>query len=226
MAIHSVTSQRILPFDADAGNRNDWHLRRAGFLPVLRLLGNHAGSHVLLDRGLGWGAPNLRSRQIFPVYHGGFGTDAGGHHRLYFLNGATTFDFPSRSSETFKVANLVLKAIAATLAVSGFFLRICNQGSSFPLHTWLPDAHVEAPTAGSVILAGVLLKMGTYGIVRFCLPLFPESTRDICPIHIGLGRYWNYLWCPGRDGSARHQETGGLFFGESSGVCGAGDLLP
>ena len=44
----------------------------------------------------------------------------------------------------------------------------------FPFHTWLPDAHVEAPTAGSVILAGVLLKMGTYGLIRFSLPFFPE----------------------------------------------------
>ena len=45
----------------------------------------------------------------------------------------------------------------------------------FPFHTWLPDAHVEAPTAGSVILAGVLLKMGTYGFLRFSLPLFPQA---------------------------------------------------
>ncbi len=51
----------------------------------------------------------------------------------------------------------------------------------FPLHTWLPDAHVQAPTAGSVILAGVLLKMGTYGLVRFCLPLFPQSTITFAP---------------------------------------------
>jgi len=48
----------------------------------------------------------------------------------------------------------------------------------FPLHTWLPDAHVQAPTGGSVILAGVLLKMGTYGLVRFCLPLFPVAARE------------------------------------------------
>ncbi len=52
----------------------------------------------------------------------------------------------------------------------------------FPLHTWLPDAHVEAPTAGSVILAGVLLKMGTYGLIRFCLPLFPAATYEFMPI--------------------------------------------
>ncbi len=51
----------------------------------------------------------------------------------------------------------------------------------FPLHTWLPDAHVEAPTAGSIILAGVLLKMGTYGMIRFCLPLFPDAAHRAAP---------------------------------------------
>jgi NADH-quinone oxidoreductase subunit M len=52
----------------------------------------------------------------------------------------------------------------------------------FPFHTWLPDAHVEAPTAGSVLLAGVLLKMGTYGLVRFNLPLFPEVSHLFAPL--------------------------------------------
>lgn len=51
----------------------------------------------------------------------------------------------------------------------------------FPLHTWLPDAHVQAPTAGSVILAAVLLKMGTYGLIRFCLPLFPQAALYFAP---------------------------------------------
>jgi len=51
----------------------------------------------------------------------------------------------------------------------------------FPFHTWLPDAHVQAPTAGSVILAGVLLKMGTYGFLRFCIPLFPEAFQAYIP---------------------------------------------
>jgi NADH-quinone oxidoreductase subunit M len=51
----------------------------------------------------------------------------------------------------------------------------------WPFHSWLPDAHVEAPTAGSVILAGILLKMGTYGFVRFNLPLFPQASRDLAP---------------------------------------------
>ena len=51
----------------------------------------------------------------------------------------------------------------------------------FPFHTWLPDAHVEAPTAGSVILAGVMLKMGAYGFLRFALPFFPDAAHTFAP---------------------------------------------
>jgi NADH-quinone oxidoreductase subunit M len=59
-----------------------------------------------------------------------------------------------------------------------FFLGFAIKVPMFPFHTWLPDAHTEAPTAGSVILAAILLKMGTYGFVRFSLPMFPEAVRD------------------------------------------------
>jgi len=59
-----------------------------------------------------------------------------------------------------------------------FALSFAIKVPLFPVHTWLPDAHVQAPTGGSVILAGVLLKMGTYGLVRFCLPLFPNAAQD------------------------------------------------
>jgi NADH-quinone oxidoreductase subunit M len=69
----------------------------------------------------------------------------------------------------------------------GFLIAFAIKVPIWPLHSWLPDAHVQAPTAGSVILAGVLLKMGTYGIVRFCLPLFPEASVDWAPIIAGLG---------------------------------------
>ncbi len=62
-----------------------------------------------------------------------------------------------------------------------FGLAFAIKVPMFPFHTWLPDAHVAAPTGGSVILAGVLLKMGTYGFVRFCLPLFPDATRQLLP---------------------------------------------
>jgi NADH-quinone oxidoreductase subunit M len=67
-----------------------------------------------------------------------------------------------------------------------FFLGFAIKVPMFPFHTWLPDAHVEAPTAGSVILAGVLLKMGTYGFVRFSLNLFPEASRTFLPYVIIL----------------------------------------
>ncbi len=63
-----------------------------------------------------------------------------------------------------------------------FGLSFAIKVPMFPLHTWLPDAHVEAPTAGSVILAGVLLKMGTYGFLRFCLPLFPDASVELAPV--------------------------------------------
>ena len=67
-----------------------------------------------------------------------------------------------------------------------FFVGFAIKVPMFPFHTWLPDAHVEAPTAGSVILAGVLLKMGTYGFVRFSLPLLPAATRWFLPYMLAL----------------------------------------
>ena len=60
----------------------------------------------------------------------------------------------------------------------GFFIALAIKVPMFPFHTWLPDAHTEAPTAGSVILAGILLKMGLYGLVRFAMPLFPQGAAD------------------------------------------------
>ena len=69
----------------------------------------------------------------------------------------------------------------------GFLVAFAIKVPIFPFHSWLPDAHVQAPTAGSVILAGVLLKMGTYGIVRFNLNLFPEATVAWAPTIAFLG---------------------------------------
>jgi NADH-quinone oxidoreductase subunit M len=67
-----------------------------------------------------------------------------------------------------------------------FFLGFAIKVPMFPFHTWLPDAHVEAPTAGSVILAGVLLKMGAYGFLRFSMPLLPEAARRYAPAMVTL----------------------------------------
>ncbi len=77
-------------------------------------------------------------------------------------------------------------AAAAPWLFLGFFIAFAVKVPLFPLHTWLPDAHVEAPTAGSVLLAGVLLKMGTYGMLRFNLGLFPEQARHNAPWIIAL----------------------------------------
>jgi NADH-quinone oxidoreductase subunit M len=71
-------------------------------------------------------------------------------------------------------------------AFLGFFLAFAIKVPMWPFHTWLPDAHTEAPTAGSVILAGVLLKLGGYGLIRFNLPLFPDAANDLAPIVIGM----------------------------------------
>src|SRR5690606_12289088 len=63
-----------------------------------------------------------------------------------------------------------------------FFASFAVKMPMWPVHTWLPDAHVQAPTAGSVILAGVLLKMGGYGFIRFSLPMFPEASSYFVPL--------------------------------------------
>ncbi len=93
---------------------------------------------------------------------------------LYFHHGAATgaftFDLPTI------VRWVMPPGLPQTLMFLAFSLAFAIKVPLFPFHTWLPDAHVEAPTAGSVILAGVLLKMGTYGFVRFCLPLFPDAS--------------------------------------------------
>ncbi|MCZ6829883.1 MAG: NADH-quinone oxidoreductase subunit M [Gammaproteobacteria bacterium] len=69
----------------------------------------------------------------------------------------------------------------------GFFIAFTVKLPAFPFHTWLPDAHTQAPTAGSVILAGILLKTGAYGLLRFTIPLFPQASVDFAPVAMALG---------------------------------------
>jgi NADH-quinone oxidoreductase subunit M len=90
---------------------------------------------------------------------------------VYFHSSPRTFDMVALFAQRPLAADLHL----ATLAFWGFFLGFAIKVPMFPFHTWLPDAHVEAPTAGSVILAAVLLKLGTYGFVRIVLPLLPSA---------------------------------------------------
>jgi NADH-quinone oxidoreductase subunit M len=99
---------------------------------------------------------------------------------LYLYTQTGTFDLAAIQAYL-QSGRLQLSASTEMLLFLAFFAAFAIKVPLFPLHTWLPDAHVEAPTAGSVILAGVLLKMGTYGILRFCLPLFPHAAREAAP---------------------------------------------
>jgi NADH-quinone oxidoreductase subunit M len=107
---------------------------------------------------------------------------------IYFLQHKAhgTYDF---SIAGFQAMAPVIAAQGKTfglLLALAFFLAFAIKVPMFPFHTWLPDAHVQAPTAGSVILAGVLLKMGTYGFVRFLLPIFPGATKTLMPWMLAL----------------------------------------
>ncbi|MCX8106144.1 MAG: NADH-quinone oxidoreductase subunit M [Ignavibacterium album] len=88
--------------------------------------------------------------------------------------------FTTDITQLYKVAPTISRDIQLWMFLA-FGLSFAIKVPLFPLHTWLPDAHVQAPTAGSVILAGVLLKMGTYGLLRFNLPLFPEASLYFAP---------------------------------------------
>jgi NADH-quinone oxidoreductase subunit M len=95
---------------------------------------------------------------------------------VWLYNAAGTFDLPT-IQQMLANGQLVLEPRTEMLLFLAFFVAFAIKVPVFPLHTWLPDAHVEAPTAGSVMLAGVLLKLGAYGMLRFCLPLFPEASH-------------------------------------------------
>jgi NADH-quinone oxidoreductase subunit M len=98
---------------------------------------------------------------------------------LYNLTGS--FDLPKIQQALQDGRLFTLTSTQEMLLFLAFFGAFAIKVPLFPLHTWLPDAHVEAPTAGSVMLAGVLLKMGTYGMIRFCLPLFPNAAHKAAP---------------------------------------------
>lgn len=98
---------------------------------------------------------------------------------LYYYNHKVTGVYTFSILELYKLNIPISVQFWLCLA---FFVSFAIKVPMFPLHTWLPDAHVQAPTAGSVILAGVLLKMGTYGFLRFAMPLFPYATHQFTPV--------------------------------------------
>ncbi len=98
------------------------------------------------------------------------------HHR----GGALTFDY-------FALLAVPLDPELAYWLMLGFFIAFAVKLPAVPFHTWLADAHTQAPTGGSVILAGVLLKTGAYGLLRFVIPLFPDAAHRFAPIAMTLG---------------------------------------
>ena len=102
---------------------------------------------------------------------------------LHFVHGRASGVY------TFEYAALIGAPLgaAAPWIMLGFLLAFLVKTPGVPLHTWLPDAHAQAPTAGSVILAGLLLKTGAYGLIRFILPLSPESVRAFAPFGMAIG---------------------------------------
>ena len=144
-----------------------------------------------------------------------------------YLNGGHTYDLLVLSEQTYSSSTQFWLFLA-------FFLAFAIKMPMFPFHTWLPDAHSEAPTAGSVILAGVLLKMGGYGFLRFCLPMFPEASANFAPFILWLSViaiiYGGYLALAQSDlkklvaySSVSHMGfvTLGIFVFNSQGIQGA-----
>jgi len=107
---------------------------------------------------------------------------------IYFLQFKTTGQYDMSIASFQAMAGVVAQQshVFQILLALAFFVGFAIKVPMFPFHTWLPDAHVEAPTAGSVILAGILLKMGTYGFIRFLLPIAPKATLELMPWFMGL----------------------------------------
>jgi NADH-quinone oxidoreductase subunit M len=99
---------------------------------------------------------------------------------IYLYIRTQTFSYPA-IVDMLSAGRLSFAPAEQMLLFLAFFVAFAIKVPLFPLHTWLPDAHVEAPAAGSVMLAAVMLKMGTYGILHFCLPMFPSAARECAP---------------------------------------------
>jgi len=132
-----------------------------------------------------WGG----ERRIYAAIKFFLYTAVGSLLMLVCIIGLVYFHKESSGEITFNLLSLYGTHLPRTYEIlffAAFALAFAIKVPMFPLHTWLPDAHVEAPTAGSVILAGILLKMGTYGFIRFAMPLFPAGSAYFTPLIITL----------------------------------------
>ena len=198
-------------------------LHVARFPAVLRVLGNRAGADVFHHRHLGRTSAASTPSIKFVIY-----TLIGsvlmllGILTLYFQHYTPVPDVLvryRRPDEDQRFADAMQWWV-----FWAFFVGFAVKVPMFPFHTWLPDAHTEAPTAGSVILASVLLKMGTYGFLRFSLPLLPDSAKNPTIINID-GDPLDHRHRLRRAGIADAEgleEAGGLLVGQPPGLLHAG----
>jgi NADH-quinone oxidoreductase subunit M len=115
---------------------------------------------------------------------------------VFYFHSDSSFDLTQLAATTkhFSADPILFGLNIPQILWIALFINFAVKIPAFPFHTWLPDAHVEAPTAISVILAGVLLKMGTYGILRINYPLLPEATFQLAPYFLGALGAWNIIY--------------------------------
>jgi NADH-quinone oxidoreductase subunit M len=180
--------------------RASWHQPNGFIIALLFLETGMMGAFCALDLFLFyvfWEAMLIPMYLLIGIWGGPRRIYASVKFILYTIVGSVlmlaAILYVGMEAKTFSVMELQTKLPASAIPIEAqywlflaFSISFAIKVPLFPFHTWLPDAHVEAPTAGSVILAGVLLKMGTYGFLRFAIPFFPEAARHFTPWFIAL----------------------------------------
>ena len=163
------------------------------FFPLLHFLGGDAAADVLPDRHLGRPAARVRGDQVLPLHARRHRADPARDARPLLLQRAAYLRHDPawrRKCGRYPSSGASSQHLLWIALFIGFAIKI----PAFPFHTWLPDAHVEAPTAISVILAGVLLKMGTYGILRINFGMLPVATAELAFWFLGALGTFNIVY--------------------------------